>query len=184
MRSVRIVVFLSVIGLVCTPFLITRSHAERAAGKRETPLATKGTTTIAPLAQPQQRPEQLQTAVFDGPRTDAAPINPEVLERLGLGQQQSQAQSAKLQTAQGITPASAGLPTNMAASAAFSAAVATTVYLRQRTQNFSLHVLGSLSTRSRTALPKTLSTRQIRLVTSMFRRPRISLWHPRLPAFL
>ena len=63
MRSVRIVVLLSVIGLVCTPFLITRSHAERAAGKRETPLATKGMTTIAPTAQPQQGPQQLQQAV-------------------------------------------------------------------------------------------------------------------------
>src|SRR6266545_5514501 len=108
MRSVRIVVFLSVIGLVCTPFLITRSHAERSAGKRETPLATKGMTTIAPAAQPQQQPEQWQHLVFDGPPANAAPINPEVLERLGLGaSQQAQSQSAKSQAAQGITPESA-----------------------------------------------------------------------------
>src|SRR5689334_5951919 len=103
MRTVRIVVFLSVIGLVCTPFLITRSHAERAAGKRETPLATKGMTTIAPVAQPQQQPAQWQHIEIDGPPANAAPLNPEVLERLGLGsQQQSQLQSGKSQTAQGI----------------------------------------------------------------------------------
>jgi len=129
MRSVRIAIFLSVIGLVCMPFLITRSHAERAArNNQRAPLAGKGTATIAPTAQlPEQGPAQLQHAVFEGPPVSAGPIRPDILEKLGFGQQESQAQGAKSQSAQGISPESAGLPSNMNAGAAFSAGIATTV---------------------------------------------------------
>src|SRR5262245_17930705 len=128
MKRVRSVIFATGMGLICTPFLLQKSHADRVAGsgKSMLPASTLTTMPTSGATLPQQRRQQLQQAVFVGPHTSAGPIDPKIVANLGLGFQQ-QSQAGKAQAAQGIKPESAGLPTNMNAGAPFSAAVATTV---------------------------------------------------------
>src|SRR5215471_15010436 len=124
MRTLRILIFLVVIGLLTAPFIIDHSHAARSraasaptAGPPKVPLPGKP-TWVAPAP-----PRSTQHAMpLTGPAQDAAPVNPDVYAKLGLGDQ-----SATQSKASGPGPQAAGLPTNMSAAAPFSAAIATNV---------------------------------------------------------
>ncbi len=113
MRSLRIFVF------VGTPFLITRSHAERSGGsKAKIPDLTKGTMVMVPgpLGQSQQQ------AVLAGPKVDAGPVDPAVYARLGFGPRSG----SESKTPPDISP-QANIPVNMSAGVPFSTAIATNV---------------------------------------------------------
>jgi len=118
MKSLRIVVLISVFCLVLMPFLITRSHAGREViSKGKMPDLASATMMLAPA--PVGRSQQ--QAVLSGPRVDAGPVNPDVYDKLGLG-----ASAAPQSKASGISP-EANIPINMAANAAFSTAIMTNV---------------------------------------------------------
>src|SRR6476469_1132841 len=120
MRTLRIAVFVSVVCLALMPFAITRSRAERSGGPAKMPNISGKTTMLAPAPTAQSQ----QQSTLAGPRIDAREVDPEVYAKLGLVVQPA---SSGQQKASGVTPASAGLPSNISASAPFSAAVATTV---------------------------------------------------------
>ena len=117
MKSLRIVVLVSVFCLVLMPLLITRSHAGREGNsKGQIPnLSSAKTTMLAPAVGRTQ-----QQAVLNGPRVDAGPVSPDVYEKLGLGTSSPQSKAT------GISP-EANIPINMAANAPFSTAIATNI---------------------------------------------------------
>ena len=118
MKSLRVVVLVSVFCLVLMPLLITRSHAGREEiSKPKIPNLASATMTLAPA--PVQRSQQV--AVATGPVVDAGPVDPAVYEKLGLGPS-----SGPQSKASGISP-SANMPINMRTDAALSTAVMTNI---------------------------------------------------------
>ena len=143
MRTLRIVVFVSVIGLVCTPFLFTRSHAERSRGfkgKPPQPLSTNE-SVIAP------GPVGADSLAVSAPATDVGQngLAERILRAKLAFSTAPRAGTESAGSAQkGISPAALAL--NMASNAAFSTAVMTTSGGRN-TQNADVLLLGDLDGR-------------------------------------